>query len=65
MIPNCLSRFNGNYEPAHEILVLIPLVSKEGSDEPAQMHGLSRAFPAGIYKVCIKKDEGLDRKLDL
>ena len=65
MIAICLSCTNGNYEPGHEILVTQRITSKEGSDKPAQMHSLSRAFAAVIHKICTKVDEGLDRKLDL
>ena len=40
-----------NHEPAHEILVLITLASSLGSDEPAHMHRLARAFAAHIHKI--------------
>ena len=38
-------------EPAHDILLLIILLSYEGSGEPAQMCRLARAFVARVHKV--------------
>ena len=36
----------------HEMMVLITSALGEGSDEPACMHDLARAFASRINKVC-------------
>ena len=38
-------------EPAHEIFVIITLVSSENSDQPLHMHSLVWASAARIHKV--------------
>ena len=49
-----LHKIHCHNEPACEILVLIPYVSSEGSDEPVQMLSLAKVFTACTHKVGIK-----------
>ena len=55
---NCLQKLSADdtsghrvNEPAHEILVLLAMVSSEDSDKPVQRHSLARAFATGIHKM--------------
>ena len=45
MLLNCINK------PAHEIMVLITLATCEGSDEPAHLRSIARAFAVRTHEV--------------
>ena len=43
-MPHVYNKGHQINKQAHKVLVLIAYISREGSDEPAQMHSLARAL---------------------